>query len=158
MLEGQEHERYMREAIGEALLADQNNVYPNPRVGAVIVENGAIAARARFECDGGMHAERKALAALERAPLPEAIMYVTMEPCSTHGRTGACTDAIIASGLRKVVVGALDPTSGHRGRGIDILRKAGIEVVSEFLLEECVALNLGYSGRETSRQEDSKKG
>ena len=57
----------MREAIGEALLADQNNVYPNPRVGAVIVENGAIAARARFECDGGMHAERKALAALERA-------------------------------------------------------------------------------------------
>ena len=149
---------YMREAIGEALLADQNNVYPNPRVGAVIVENGAIAARARFECDGGMHAERKALAALERAPLPEAIMYVTMEPCSTHGRTGACTDAIIASGLRKVVVGALDPTSGHRGRGIDILRKAGIEVVSEFLLEECAALNLGYSGRETSRQEDSKKG
>ena len=64
MLEGQEHEMYMREAIGEALLADQNNVYPNPRVGAVIVENGAIAARARFECDGGMHAERKALACL----------------------------------------------------------------------------------------------
>lgn len=158
MLEGQEHERYMREAIGEALLADQNNVYPNPRVGAVIAENGAIVARARFERDGGMHAERKALAALERAPLPEAIMYVTMEPCSTHGRTGACTDAIIASGLRKVVVGALDPTSGHRGRGIDILRKAGIEVVSEFLLGECAALNPGYSGRETSRQEDSKKG
>ena len=158
MLEGQEHEMYMREAIGEALLADQNNVYPNPRVGAVIVENGAIAARARFECDGGMHAERKALAALERAPLPEAIMYVTMEPCSTHGRTGACTDAIIASGLRKVVVGALDPTLGHRGRGIDILRKAGVEVISEFLLEECAALNPGYSGRVTSRQGDSKKG
>ena len=158
MLERQEHERYMREAIAEALLANQNSVYPNPRVGAVIVENGTISARARYERDGGMHAERKVLAALERAPLPEAIMYVTMEPCSTHGRTGACTDAIIASGLHKVVVGALDPTSGHRGRGIDILRRAGVEVISEFLLEECTALNPGYSGRETSRQGDVCKG
>ena len=158
MLEAQEHERYMREAIAEAMLADENSVYPNPRVGAVIVENGTIVARARFERDGGIHAERKALAALERAPLPEATMYVTLEPCSTHGRTGACTDAIIASGLHNVVVGALDPTAGHRGRGIEILRKAGIKVASEFLLEECAALNPGYSGRETSRQGDSKKG
>ena len=158
MSEGQEREAFMRVAIAEAQSVDERCVYPNPRVGAVIVENGEIVARGRFELDGGMHAERKVLAALGRNPAPDAVLYVTLEPCSTHGRTGACTEAIMASGLGKVVVGAIDPTSGHRGRGLSILRDAGIDVVSGCLLEECAALNPGYSGRETSRPRKPKEG
>ena len=154
MLEGQEEEALMREAIAEAQSVDERCVYPNPRVGAVIVENGAIVARGRFERDGGLHAEKRALNALGRSPAPDAVIYVTLEPCSTRGRLGACAEVIMASGLGKVVVGALDPTSGHQWRGLRIIIEAGIEVVSELLLEECSVLDLGYSGRETSRLED----
>ena len=143
----------MREAIAEAQLVDERCVYPNPRLGAVIVENGAIVARSRFERDGGSHAERRALNALRRSPAPVAVVYVTLEPCSTRGRTGTRVEGIVASGLGKVVFGALDPTSGHQWRGLRIMIEAGIEVVSELLLEECSVLNLGYSGRETSRLE-----
>jgi hypothetical protein len=77
MSEGQEQEAFMREAIAEAQSVDERRVYPNPRVGAVIVENGAIVARGRFEQDGGMHAERRALNDLGRAPAPDAVLYVT---------------------------------------------------------------------------------
>ena len=144
----------MREAIAEAQSVDERCVYPNPRVGAVIVENGALVARGRLERDGGLHAEMRALNALGRSPAPDAVMNVTLEPYSTRGRTGACAEVIMASDLGKVVVGALEPTSGHQWRGPRIMIEAGIEVVLELLLEECSVLNLGYSGRETSRLED----
>lgn len=120
MLEGQEEEALTREAIAEAQSVDERCVYPNPRVGAVIVENGAIVARGRFERDGGSHAERRALNALGRSPAPDAVIYVTLEPCSTRGRLGACAEVIMASGLGKVVVGALDPTSGHQWGGLGL--------------------------------------
>ena len=143
----------MREAIAEAQAVDERCAYPNPRVGAIILENGAIVARGRFERDGGSHAERRVLNALRRSPAPDAVMYVTLEPCSTRGRTAAWGEATVASGLGKVVFGALDQTSGHQWRGLRIMIEAGIEVVSELLLEECSVLNLGYSGRETSCSE-----
>ena len=77
---------------------DPARTAPNPRVGSVIVEAGAIVARGHFQQDGGPHAEKQALAALGRPPAPGATLYVTLEPCSTAGRTGACTAAILAAG------------------------------------------------------------
>lgn len=139
----------MRVAIAEAFLADIETTWPNPRVGSVVVENGLVVARGRFERDGGPHAERQALADLGRKPAPDAILYVTLEPCSTEGRTGACTQAIIESGIRNVVVGALDPTPSHCGNGLQVLREAGLNVISSVLVEECLAINPDFKGRET---------
>ncbi len=140
----------MREAISEAVLSDAGEAWPNPRVGAIIVEENQIVARGRFRKDGGPHAERDALACLGREPKADAILYVTLEPCSTHGRTGACTDAIVESGIRKVVVGALDPTPSHSGAGLTVLSDAGVRVVSDVLAEACLAINPNYKGRETT--------
>lgn len=149
MSEQLEHERFMREAIQEALKGDVAKTSPNPRVGSVIVEEGSIVARGFFESDGGPHAERKALADLARIPSPGATLYVTLEPCSTQGRTGACSQAILDAGVSRVVVGALDPTPAHRGSGLIALREGGVSVVSDMLAAECEAINPGFAGRET---------
>ena len=119
--------------------------HPNPMVGAVIVENGQIVAEGATAPDGGPHAERLALLARGKPPRPGAVLYVTMEPCSTAGRTGACTEAIIASGLRHVVVGATDPNPAHAGKGFEVLRAAGIEVTTGVLERECADLNLIFN-------------
>ncbi len=95
--------------------------------------------------DGGPHAERNVLSALGRVPKPGATLYVTLEPCSTQGRTGSCCDAIKAAGIRRVVVGATDPNPEHSGRGFDLLREAGIEVVTGVLEDECTDLNLIFN-------------
>ncbi len=145
-MERQADELFMRAAICEAAKGDAVRTAPNPRVGAVIVEDGAIVARGHFQKDGGPHAERWALQDLARPPSPEATLYVTMEPCSTKGRTGACTEAILAAGLRRVVVGVVDPTPEHGGRGVELLRAAGIEVIDGVLESECAALNPQYRG------------
>jgi len=149
MEKSDQHERFMREAIGEAVSSDAGDTAPNPRVGAVIVEEGLVVSRGRFKRDGGPHAEREALVNLGRKPDVNATLYVTLEPCSTQGRTGACTDAIVASGIRNVVIGTLDPTPSHRGAGLVVLRNAGVDVFSGVLAEECVAINPDYEGRET---------
>jgi len=148
-----EHELFMRRAI-ELARSVWGTTHPNPMVGAVIVESaairleapGVILAEGATSPDSGPHAERVALAAHDAmepyyGPSPYTTLYVTMEPCSTEGRTGACTDAIIASGIRRVVVGTLDPNPVHAGRGIDILRAAGIEVMTGVLEAECRDLN-----------------
>ncbi len=119
--------------------------HPNPMVGAVIVEDGRIVAEGATAPDGGPHAERLALLARGKTPRPDATMYVTLEPCSTEGRTGACTDAIIASGIKRVVVGAKDPNPAHAGRGFEVLRAAGVEVVSGVLEAPCTDLNLIFN-------------
>jgi diaminohydroxyphosphoribosylaminopyrimidine deaminase/5-amino-6-(5-phosphoribosylamino)uracil reductase len=75
----------------------------------------------------------------------EATLYVTLEPCSTIGRTGACTDAIIAAGVRKLVIGAVDPNPKHAGRGIQQLKKAGLDVRRGVLESECTGLNESYN-------------
>lgn len=121
------------------------STHPNPMVGAVIVEEGHIVGEGATAPDGGPHAERLALLARGKTPRPGATMYVTLEPCSTQGRTGACTEAIIASGIKRVVVGATDPNPAHRGRGFEVLRDAGIEVVSGVLERECTELNLVFN-------------
>lgn len=119
--------------------------HPNPMVGAVIVEEGRIVAEGYHEQDGGPHAERVALAALGREPKADATIYVTLEPCSTHGRTGSCCEAILAAGFKRVVVGAEDPNPAHAGGGLTVLREAGVEVMEGVCGEACRDLNLLFN-------------
>lgn len=119
--------------------------HPNPMVGAVLVENGEKVAEGYHQKAGEAHAEVAALQALGRKPKSDALLYVTLEPCSTHGKTGACTEAILESGLQTVVVGTRDPNPNHAGRGLQILREAGLDVVEGVLEEECSDLNLIFN-------------
>jgi diaminohydroxyphosphoribosylaminopyrimidine deaminase/5-amino-6-(5-phosphoribosylamino)uracil reductase len=116
---------------------------PNPMVGAVLVKGGNIIGRGWHRRAGLPHAEIEALRdAQKRGHNPRgATLYVTLEPCCTHGRTPPCTDAIIAAGIKKVVVGATDPNPKHAGKAFKILRRAGIEVVHGILADECTRLN-----------------
>ena len=139
-----EHEVFMRRAL-ELANGVWGNTHPNPMVGAVIVEDGHIVAEGATAHDGGPHAERLALLARGKAPRPGATMYTTLEPCCTHGRTGACTEAIIAAGIKRVVVGATDPFPAHQGKGYELLRAAGIEVITGVLERECNDLNLIFN-------------
>ena len=87
-----------------------------------------------------MHAERNAIASL-RDSAEGATMYVTMEPCCHYGKTPPCTEAIIENGLARVVIGSKDPNPKVAGKGVQALRDAGIEVVEDFMMDECDALN-----------------
>lgn len=139
-----DHETYMRRAL-ELARGVWGTTHPNPMVGAVLVEEGRIVGEGATAPDGGPHAERLALLARGKPPRPGATLYVTMEPCSTEGRTGACTDVIVAAGLKKVVVGTIDPNPAHAGRGLEVLRAAGVEVTSGILEDECRDLNLIFN-------------
>jgi len=105
---------------------------PNPMVGAVLVKSGKIIGRGWHWRAGLPHAEIEALHdAQKHGHNPKgATLYVTLEPCSTHGRTPPCTNAIIAAGIKRVVVGTTDPNPKHSGRAFKILRRAGIEVIA----------------------------
>src|SRR5947199_7538807 len=137
-------EFFMRRAL-ELARRVWGATHPNPTVGAVIVEEGQIVGEGATAPDGGPHAERLALLARGKTPRPGATLYVTLEPCSTQGRTGACTDAIIAAGIKRVVVGATDPNPEHAGRGFEVLRAAGVEVIDGVLARECSDLNLVFN-------------
>jgi diaminohydroxyphosphoribosylaminopyrimidine deaminase/5-amino-6-(5-phosphoribosylamino)uracil reductase len=119
--------------------------HPNPMVGAVIVEQGQSVAEGWHHAAGQPHAEIEALRALGRKPTEGAILYVTLEPCSTCGRTGACTTAILESGIRHVVVGAVDPNPEHAGQGLALLRAAGVTVVEGVMAAACSDLNLIFN-------------
>lgn len=137
-------EHFMRRAIELARQA-WGQTHPNPMVGALIVEEGQVAAEGFHHRDGEPHAERNALAALGRPPKPGATLYVTLEPCSTEGRTGSCCDAILKSGIKRVVYGATDPNSRHAGRAKTLLHSADIEVVTGVLADDCADLNLIFN-------------
>ena len=134
----------MRRALELARQA-WGRTHPNPMVGAVITEGGKIVAEGFHANAGDPHAEVMALRALGRKPAADAILHVTLEPCCTHGRTPPCVDAILASGIRTVVVGARDPNPAHAGHGLDLLRAQGIAVVEGVLGDECSALNLIFN-------------
>ena len=104
-------------------------VNPNPMVGCVVVKDNEIIAEGYHEYYGGLHAERNALTNTA-ADCKDATLYVTLEPCCHHGKTPPCTDIIIEKGIKKVVVGLLDPNPLVAGKGISILQNAGIEVVT----------------------------
>jgi diaminohydroxyphosphoribosylaminopyrimidine deaminase / 5-amino-6-(5-phosphoribosylamino)uracil reductase len=125
----------------------QGTTSPNPMVGAVLVIGGKIIGRGWHRRAGGPHAEIEALSDAQKHgySAKAATFYITLEPCSTHGRTPPCTDAIIAAGIKRVVVGATDPNPKHSGRAFKILRRAGIEVVHGVLAGECARLNEAFN-------------
>lgn len=135
-------QEYMKRALA---LAERGRGWtsPNPMVGAVIVRDGRILAEGWHARYGELHAERAALANATE-DVRGATMYVTLEPCCHHGKQPPCTDAIIASGIARVVIGSADPNPLVAGKGVAILRAAGIEVVEDVLREECDALNVVF--------------
>jgi diaminohydroxyphosphoribosylaminopyrimidine deaminase/5-amino-6-(5-phosphoribosylamino)uracil reductase len=118
---------------------------PNPAVGAVLVIQNQIVARGHHRRAGLPHAEVECLRNFGKAIPKDAVLYVTLEPCSTVGRTPACTYEIIKSGLRTVVIGVTDVNPLHSGRGMELLRNAGIEVRTNVLGAECTALNEAFN-------------
>ncbi|MGI6008216.1 MAG: bifunctional diaminohydroxyphosphoribosylaminopyrimidine deaminase/5-amino-6-(5-phosphoribosylamino)uracil reductase RibD [Ruminococcus sp.] len=132
-------EEYMRRAIALAEKA-RGFTSPNPMVGAVIVKDGKIIGEGYHERCGELHAERNALASCKESA-KGAQMYVTLEPCCHYGKTPPCTEAIIEAGIGKVIIGSRDPNPKVAGKGVKILREAGIEVQEDFLRDECDAVN-----------------
>lgn len=117
---------------------------PNPLVGCVVVQNGEIVGQGFHEYEGRSHAEALALrAAGEKAR--GATLYVTLEPCNHTGRTGPCTEAIIAAGVTRVVAAMQDPNSLVSGRGFEKLRAAGIEVHCDLLEDQARAMNEAFA-------------
>lgn len=116
---------------------------PNPMVGTVIVRNGHILGHGFHRKVGLNHAEIEALQNCEDNP-KGTTLYVNLEPCSNHGRTPPCTDAIIKSGIKKVVCATLDPNPENRGKGVTELQKAGIQVIVEILEDEARKLNEAF--------------
>ena len=140
-------EVHMRRAIYLAKKA-WGETHCNPMVGSVIIDkHNQIVSEGYHKRSGYSHAE---ILALERSKVSkidpsELTLFVTLEPCSSHGRTGACTNAIINSGIKKVVIGSLDPNPLHSGAGVEILRTAGIQVTCGILELECRDLNFIYN-------------
>jgi diaminohydroxyphosphoribosylaminopyrimidine deaminase / 5-amino-6-(5-phosphoribosylamino)uracil reductase len=139
------HDVYMREAIGLAERA-AGRTAPNPMVGSVVVRAGRVIARGFHRRAGLAHAEASAL---ERAGSRArgATLYVTLEPCAHQGRTPPCVDAVLASGVRRVVIGVLDPDPRTAGRSVRRLRRAGVEVVLGVEAQACRELLRGFESR-----------
>ncbi len=132
-------EFYMRRAL-EIAKKGEGHVSPNPMVGAVIVKEGKIVSEGYHRSFGKDHAEIEALKKVNyRAE--GTTLYVNLEPCSHYGKTPPCTEAIISSGIKRVVVGMLDPNPAVSGKGVKRLREEGIEVKVGVLEKECVFLN-----------------
>ena len=119
---------------------------PNPRVGCVIVRDKHVLAEGWHRVAGQAHAEVDALAKLNGSA-EGATAYVTLEPCSHHGRTGPCAQALLESGVAAVVIAMLDPNPLVAGRGVALLEQAGVRVRSGLMEQEARALNKGFLSR-----------
>ncbi len=117
---------------------------PNPPVGAVIVKEGQLIGEGFHERAGEPHAERRALADARArghgALLPGSTIYITLEPCSSYGRTPPCTEGILEAGISRVIYGATDPDARHRGRADALLRAAGVQVEQGLCQDACLKL------------------
>ena len=111
-----------------SLIWGGGNTHPNPMVGAVIVEEGEIVAEGYHQLAGSAHAEMEAIKNLGRTPKKGASIFVSLEPCSTIGRTPPCVKGILDAEITKVYIGTTDPIPSHSGRGIKILRQSGVYV------------------------------
>lgn len=134
-------EKYMLRALQLARHGG-GHTSPNPMVGAVVVHEGRIIGEGFHRCCGQAHAEVNAIASVsDQSLLPQSTIYVTLEPCSHYGKTPPCAKLLIEKGVRRVVVGTLDPFEKVSGRGVAMLREAGIEVTVGVLERECRQLN-----------------
>ncbi len=138
----QDHETFMRRAV-ELAIKGWGTTSPNPLVGAVVVKDGRVIGEGYHRRAGSPHAEINALARAGKAARG-ATLYVTLEPCSHHGRTPPCTGSIIGAGVKRVVIGSRDPHPLVNGRGIRQLRGAGIEVIVGVLRDACREINRAY--------------
>lgn len=138
-MSGGREAEYMRLALQLAEIA-KGQTSPNPMVGAVIVNRGEVVGFGAHLKAGEAHAEVHALS-MAKGKAKGATLYVTLEPCSHHGRTPPCTEAIIEAGIKRVVIGVSDPNPQVKGRGIERLRQAGIQVDVGLLQEEARCLN-----------------
>jgi diaminohydroxyphosphoribosylaminopyrimidine deaminase/5-amino-6-(5-phosphoribosylamino)uracil reductase len=138
------NEELMRRALRLAARA-RGNTSPNPMVGALLIKGERILGQGYHHKAGQPHAEIEAISDAERRGFSPkgATLYVTLEPCSTYGRTPPCTEAIIAAGIKQIMIGTLDPNPKHAGRGLQLLAAAGIavEMAEGKLAEACVDLN-----------------
>jgi diaminohydroxyphosphoribosylaminopyrimidine deaminase / 5-amino-6-(5-phosphoribosylamino)uracil reductase len=138
-----------RAFMARALVLATNGLatsHPNPRVGCVLVRDGAIVGEGWHAQAGGPHAEAMALANLQSSAVG-ATAYVTLEPCNHHGRTPPCTDALIEAGVTRVVYAVDDPNPLVNGGGARALRAAGVQVASGLLAAEAAELNAGFIKR-----------
>lgn len=136
-----DHEYFMQKALDLAALG-WPQVVPNPMVGCVIVHKGEIVASGYHQKYGGAHAEVNAINALSDKLSPaDCTLYVTLEPCSHHGKTPPCADLIVRSGFKTVVVACKDPNPLVSGKGIEKLEKAGVKVISGVLEAQARELN-----------------
>ncbi len=148
------HEIFLKRAIDLARKG-KYLTKPNPMVGCVIVKDNEIIAEGLHMKYGSNHAEINALEDLYKnnniseAELRQLTLYCTLEPCCHHGKTGPCTDAIIKSGIKKVVIGIKDPNPKVSGSGIKQLEDNGIEVLSGFFEEELIELNKHFFFKNT---------
>lgn len=147
------HEKWMLRALEEGKKG-RGLTSPNPAVGAVIVKDEVELGSGWHRKVGRPHAEREAIADVINKHGAEALqgasIYVTLEPCSTKGRTGACTDGILENGIKTVIYGAVDPNPDHAGAADTLLRDKGVEVISEVLREQCEALLRPFAKRVTT--------
>jgi len=137
-------EEFMRAALNEAKKA-LGQTSPNPAVGAVVVIDNRMVAKGHHRKVGRDHAEIECLRDFGARVPARATLYVTLEPCSTAGRTAPCTDAIIKAGIKNVVVGAFDVNPRHSGKGIVQLRNAGVKVREGILADECSRINEAFN-------------
>lgn len=134
-------EKFMARCL-ELARCGRGNTSPNPMVGAVIVHNGKIIGEGYHRKCGEGHAEVNAIASVrDKRLLKDSTIYVSLEPCSHYGKTPPCAKLIIDMGIPRVVVGCVDPFPEVSGRGIRMLRDAGVEVVTGVLESQAIALN-----------------
>lgn len=135
------HEKYIKRCI-ELAQNGLGTTYPNPMVGSVIVHKNKIIGEGWHKKAGEAHAEVNAINSVkDQSLLKDATIYVSLEPCSHYGKTPPCSDLIIAKGIKRVVMGTMDPFAKVAGRGIKKLLDAGCEVKVGILEEECLELN-----------------
>ena len=148
----QVEEKYMMRCL-ELAQSGRSSVAPNPMVGAVIVHKGQIIGEGFHRQYGGAHAEVNAIQAVQdECLLHDSTMYVNLEPCVHAGKTPPCTDFILQKQIHRVVVGCLDPYHEVAGKGVSLLRDAGVEVITGVMKQEAVALNRFFITAQTKRR------
>lgn len=136
-----EHESFMQRCVDLAYLG-QGNVSPNPMVGCVIVKNGLIIGEGYHSEYGGKHAEIKAIeSVIDQKEIENSTVYISLEPCVHHGKTPPCVHELINRKIKTAVIGSRDSNPIVGGKGIESLKRVGIEVIENILGEECRKLN-----------------